>query len=1057
MAKFFIDRPIFAWVIALFILVLGGVSITQLPIAQYPPVAPPSIVVSTAYPGASAQTLEDAVLSVIEREMNGSPGLIYMESVAQADGTGSITLSFQPGTNPDLAQVDVQNRLGRATPRLPAAVTQQGVRVDKSRANFLLFAILSSENPAYDPIALGDYASRNVLPEIQRVAGVGQAQLFGTERAMRVWIDPAKLVGYNLSSADVTNAIRAQNAQVSSGTIGDLPNVKDQTTFATVVVKGQLSNVEQFNEIIVRANPDGSTVKIKDVARVELGAQAYATSARLNGEPSTGIGVQLAPTGNAMATAKAVRARLDELQKFFPQGVKYTIPYDSSRFVDISIKQVVETLIEAVVLVFLVMFLFLQNIRYTLIPTIVVPVTLLGTFSVLLALGFSINVLTMFGMVLVIGIVVDDAIVVVENVERIMSEEGLSPLAATRKAMGQISGAIIGITVVLVSVFVPLAFFAGAVGNIYRQFSAVMVTSILFSAFMALSLTPALCATLLKPVEAGHHHEKSGFFGWFNRVFSRTAKGYESFVARLLRRAARYLVIYAAIIAVVVLLVQRMPTSFLPAEDQGTMLVNVQLPPGATQNRTLDVMKQVEGFMLKQPEVQSMVSVLGFSFSGTGQNAALAFVTLKDWDEREGAEHQASAIAGRAFGALMGVKDAFIFPLSPPPIPELGTGSGFNFRLQDRGGLGHDALLAARNQLLGMASQSKVLTGVRPDGLEDAPQLQLDIDRQKANALGVPFDAINSAISTALGSVYVNDFPNAGRLQRVVVQADAPTRMQPDDLLRINAVNSKGQAVPLSAFATTKWITGPMQTIRYNGYPTMRITGEAAKGYSSGDAMDEMERLAAQLPAGFGFEWTGLSREEKLSGSTAIVLFAFSLMAVFLCLAALYESWSIPLAVILVVPLGVLGVLLGGTLFGMSNDVYFKVGLITIIGLSAKNAVLIIEFAKDLHAQGKGLIEATLEAAHLRFRPIIMTSLAFMLGVLPLALASGAGSAGQRAIGTGVLGGMVTATVLAVIFVPIFFVVVRGIFKGSERQRKKYAHEVDDGGTPAQPQGGSHE
>ncbi|ARN18551.1 efflux RND transporter permease subunit [Piscinibacter gummiphilus] len=1057
MAKFFIDRPIFAWVIALFILVLGGVSITQLPIAQYPPVAPPSIVVSTAYPGASAQTLEDAVLSVIEREMNGSPGLIYMESVAQADGTGSITLSFQPGTNPDLAQVDVQNRLGRATPRLPAAVTQQGVRVDKSRANFLLFAILSSENPAYDPIALGDYASRNVLPEIQRVAGVGQAQLFGTERAMRVWIDPAKLVGYSLSSADVTNAIRAQNAQVSSGTIGDLPNTKDQAIFATVVVKGQLSNVEQFNEIIVRANADGSTVKIKDVARVELGAQAYATSARLNGEPSTGIGVQLAPTGNAMATAKAVRARLDELQKYFPQGVKYTIPYDSSRFVDISIKQVVETLIEAVVLVFLVMYLFLQNIRYTLIPTIVVPVTLLGTFSVLLALGFSINVLTMFGMVLVIGIVVDDAIVVVENVERIMSEEGLSPLAATRKAMGQISGAIIGITVVLVSVFVPLAFFAGAVGNIYRQFSAVMVTSILFSAFMALSLTPALCATLLKPVEAGHHHEKTGFFGWFNRGFSRTAKGYESFIAKLLRKAARYLIIYAAIIGVVVLLIQRLPTSFLPQEDQGTMLVNVQLPPGATQNRTLDVMKQVEGYILKQPEVQSMVSVLGFSFSGTGQNAALAFITLKDWDERKGAEHQASAIAGRAFGALMGVKDAFIYPLSPPPIPELGTGSGFNFRLQDRGSLGHDALLAARNQLLGMASKSPVLTGVRPDGLEDAPQLQLDIDRQKANALGVPFDSINSAISTALGSIYVNDFPNAGRLQRVVVQADAPTRMQPDDLLRINAVNAKGQPVPLSAFATTKWITGPMQTIRYNGYPTMRITGEAAKGYSSGDAMTEMEKLAAQLPPGFGFEWTGLSREEKLSGSTAVVLFAFSLMAVFLCLAALYESWSIPLAVILVVPLGVLGVLLGGTLFGMSNDVYFKVGLITIIGLSAKNAVLIIEFAKDLHAQGKGLIEATLEAAHLRFRPIIMTSLAFMLGVLPLAIASGAGSAGQRAIGTGVLGGMVTATVLAVLFVPIFFVVVRSIFKGSERQRKKYAHEIDDGSAPALPQGGSHE
>ena len=1056
MAKFFIDRPIFAWVIALFVLVMGGVAITQLPIAQYPPVAPPSIVVSTAYPGASAQVLEDAVLSVIEREMNGSPGLIYMESVAQADGTGQITLSFEPGTSPELAQVDVQNRLGRATPRLPQAVTQQGVRVDRSRANFLLFAILSSDNPAIDPIALGDYASRNVLPEIQRIPGVGQAQLFGTERAMRVWIDPDKLVGFNLSSADVVAALRSQNAQVSSGTIGDLPNVPGQSIFATVVVKGQLNSVEQFNNVVVRANPDGSTVRIKDVARVELGAQGYATSARLNGKPSTGIGVQLAPTGNAMATAKAVRDRMDELQRYFPQGVKYNIPYDSSRFVDISIKQVVETLVEAVVLVFLVMFLFLQNFRYTIIPTIVVPITLMGTFAVLLALGFSINVLTMFGMVLVIGIVVDDAIVVVENVERIMSEEGLSPLAATRKAMGQISGAIIGVTVVLVSVFVPLAFFGGAVGNIYRQFSAVMVTSILFSAFMALSLTPALCATLLKPVEAGHHHEKTGFFGWFNRGFSRTAKGYERFVSRLLRRAARYLVIYAAIVGVVVLLISRMPTSFLPAEDQGTMLVNVQLPPGATQNRTLDVMKQVEGYMLKQPEVQSMVSVLGFSFAGTGQNAALAFVTLKDWDEREGPEHSAQGIAGRAFGALMGIKDAFIFPLSPPPIPELGSGSGFNFRLQDRGGNGHEALLGARNQLLGMASKSPVLTGVRPDGLEDAPQLQLDIDRDKASALGVPFESINSAISTALGSTYVNDFPNAGRLQRVVVQADAPARMQPDDLLRINALNNKGQPVPLSAFATTRWVTGPMQTIRYNGYPTMRITGEAARGYSSGDAMDEMERLAAQLPAGFAFEWTGQSREEKLSGSQAFILFGFSLLAVFLCLAALYESWSIPLAVILVVPLGVLGVLLGGTIGGMSNDVYFKVGLITIIGLSAKNAVLIIEFAKDLHAQGRDLVEATLEAAHLRFRPIIMTSLAFMLGVLPLVLASGAGSAGQRAIGTGVFGGMVSATLLAVFFVPIFFVVVRRIFKGSERQRKKYAHETDDGAPAAPAQGGTH-
>jgi multidrug efflux pump len=1029
MARFFIDRPIFAWVIALFILVMGGVAITQLPIAQYPTVAPPSIVVSTAYPGASAQTLEDAVISVIEREMNGSPGLIYMESVSQADGTGSITLSFQPGTNAELAQVDVQNRLARATPRLPAAVTQQGVRVDKARSNFLLFTILSSDNPAYTPVLLGDYASRNVLPELQRVPGVGQAQLFGTERAMRIWIDPAKLVGYNLSANDVTAAIRAQNAQVSSGTIGDLPNEPGQGIFATVVMNGQLSNTDQFGNIVLRANADGSTVRLKDVARIELGAQSYGTRARLNGNPSTGIGVQLSPTGNALATATAVKQRMEELSKFFPKDVKYAIPYDSSRFVDISIRQVVETLFEAIVLVFLVMFLFLQNFRYTIIPTIVVPVALLGTFSVLLALGFSINVLTMFGMVLVIGIVVDDAIVVVENVERIMSEEGLPPLQATRKAMGQISGAIVGVTVVLVSVFVPLAFFSGSVGNIYRQFSAVMVSSIVFSAFLALSLTPALCATLLKPVEAGHHHAKGGFFGWFNRGFSRTAKGYEGIVARILRRAARYLVIYAAIIAAVVLMFVRMPTSFLPAEDQGYLIVNVQLPPGATQNRTLEVMKQVEGYMLKQPGVQSMVSVLGFSFAGTGQNAALAFVPLKPWDERTGPGDSAQAIAGKAFGALMGVKDAFIFPLSPPPIPELGSASGFSFRLQDRGSAGHEALLAARNQMLGMARQSKLLANVRPEGLEDAPQLQLDIDRDKANALGVGFEAINTAVSTALGSAYVNDFPNAGRLQRVVVQADAPARMQPEDLLRINVPNSRGQSVPLSAFATTKWITGPMQTVRYNGYPTMRISGEAAPGYSSGAAIAEMERFANTLPAGFAYEWTGLSREEKLSGAQAFILLGFSLLAVFLALAALYESWSIPLAVILVVPLGVLGVLLGGLLGGLANDVYFKVGLITIIGLSAKNAVLIIEFAKDLQAHGKSATEAVLEAAHLRFRPILMTSLAFILGVLPLVLATGAGSAGQRAIGTGVMGGMITATLFAVFFVPVFFVVVRRFFK----------------------------
>ncbi|SDZ81607.1 MULTISPECIES: efflux RND transporter permease subunit [Acidovorax] len=1047
MAKFFIDRPIFAWVIALFIMVLGAVSITRLPVSQYPSVAPPSIVVTAAYPGASAQTLEDSVLAVIEREMNGAPGLAYMEAVSQANGTGTLTLSFEPGTNPDLAQVEVQNRLSRATPRLPAVVTQQGVRVDKSRSNFLLFTMLSSSDPKFDVNALSDYAARNVVPELQRVPGIGQVQLFGAERAMRVWVDPAKLQGYNLSAADVASAIQAQNAQVSAGSLGELPNLSGQSISATVVVPGQISSTKEFGDIVLRANADGSTVRLKDVARIELGAQSYATTARLNGKPATGMGLQLSPSGNALAAATAVKTRMAELEKYFPPGVSWTIPYDSSDFVKISIKQVAQTLLEAIALVFLVMFLFLQNFRYTVIPTIVVPVALLGTFGALLAMGFSINVLTMFGMVLVIGIVVDDAIVVVENVERIMNEEGLPPLEATRKAMGQISGAIIGITVVLISVFLPLAFFAGSVGNIYRQFSAVMGVSIAFSAFMALSLTPALCATLLKPVEAGHGHSKTGFFGWFNRSFARGAKGYEGWVAKLLRRGGRMMVIYVALIAAVGVLYMRLPTSFLPNEDQGNLLVNIQLPPGATLERTQAVVEKVEGFMLQQPEVRNIVAVLGFSFSGQGQNAGLSFVTLKDWSERTGAAHTAEAIAGRAMGALSGVRDAFIFALSPPPIPELGVSSGFTFRLQDRGSNGHDALVAARNQMLGMASKSKVLAGVRPDGLEDAPQLQVDIDRDKASAQGVGFAAINNAISTALGSAYINDFPNAGRLQRVVVQAEAEARMQPEDILQLTALNSQGKAVPLSSFATTRWVSGAMQTVRYNGYPAMRIAGGAAPGYSTGEAMAEMERMAAQLPAGFGFEWTGQSREEKLAGSQAIVLYGFAILAVFLCLAALYESWSIPLSVILVVPLGVLGVLLGISLRGMTNDVYFQVGLITIIGLSAKNAILIIEFAKDLQAQGKGVIESALAAAHLRFRPIVMTSLAFILGVVPLAIASGASSASQRAIGTGVISGMVVGTFLAVFFVPIFFVVVRSLFKGSQRQRQFDAQHSHQAGT----------
>lgn len=1034
MAKFFIDRPVFAWVIALFILLFGALSINQLPVAQYPTIAPPSIVVTANYPGATAQTLDNSVTSLIEQEMNGADGLKYIESQSQANGVATITVTFEAGTNPDLAAVDVQNRLKRVEARLPQAVTQQGVQVAKARSNILLFATLSSTDGRLDPVALGDYLSRNVLNEIKRLPGVGQAQLFGTERAMRIWINPEKLVGYKLTTSDITTAVRNQNAQVSSGSLGDLPSPDGQQYSAPVVVTGQLGSPQEFGRVVLRANPDGSVVHLADVARIEIGGQNYGLSARLNGKPTSAIAVQLSPTGNALGTARAVRAKMDELSRFFPAGVQYDIPYDTSKFVQISIEEVVKTLIEAVVLVFLVMYLFLQNIRYTLIPTIVVPVALMGTFGAMALFGFSINVLTMFGMVLAIGILVDDAIVVVENVERIMSEEGLSPRLATRKAMSQITGAIIGITLVLIAVFLPMALFGGAVGAIYRQFSLAMVSAMSFSALMALTLTPALCATILKPVEAGHHHAKNGFFGWFNRGFARTATGYQGLIGGMLSKTLRYLLIYGAILVVVGLLYVRLPSSFLPNEDQGYIITNVQLPAGASTERTRRVLQQVEAYYLKQHAVARTVAVAGFSFSGNGQNAGLVFVPLIDWKDRPASE-SASAVAGSAMKALSGIKDAIVFPITPPPIRELGNGTGFTFRLQDRGGLGHDALLAARNQLLGLAGKSKVLTGVRPEGLEDAPQLQLDIDRDKANALGVSFADINTTLSTALGSSYINDFPNQGRQQRVILQADAPQRLQPDDLLRLHARSANGTMVPLASFVNSHWIVGPVQLGRYNGYPSVNISGDAARGRSTGEALAEMEKLVTQLPPGFGYEWTGQSLEEKASGSQAPALFALSLLAVFLVLAALYESTTIPVAVLLVVPLGILGALLGASLRGLPNDVYFKVGLIAIIGLSAKNAILIIEFAKDLQAEGMGLIEATLEAVHLRFRPIIMTSLAFILGVLPLVLATGAGSAAQRAIGTGVMGGMITATLLAVFLVPIFFVVIRNIFKGSERQK----------------------
>ncbi|MBD9649613.1 multidrug efflux RND transporter permease subunit [Ensifer sp. PDNC004] len=1046
MPSFFIDRPIFAWVVAIFIMLAGIIAIPLLPVSQYPDVAPPQISINTSYPGASSQDTYQSVTRLIENELNGVEGLLYFESTSSASGSVEISATFAPGTDPGQAAVDIQNRVRRVEPRLPDSVKRQGVQVDEAGSGFLMIVALTSTDGQMDAIALGDYLSRNVLNEVQRVPGVGRAQLFATERSMRIWLDPDKMLGLNLTAADVTNAIQAQNAQIASGSIGAQPNPITQQISAPVVVKGQLSSAEEFGAIVLRANPDGSSVRLRDVARVEIGGESYAFSTRLNGKPSAAIAVQLSPSGNAMSTSAAIKERMDELSKFFPQGLEYSVPYDTSPFVAVSIEKVLKTLLEAVALVFVVMFLFLQNIRYTIIPTLVVPVALLGTCAVMLAMGFSINVLTMFGMVLAIGILVDDAIIVVENVERIMSEEGLTPKDATRKAMKQITGAVIGITLVLASVFIPMAFFPGAVGVIYRQFSLTMVVSILFSALLALSLTPALCASFLKQVPKGHHHAKRGFFGWFNRSFDKTSHGYSGIVKRLVHRTGRYMIIYVAVLAGLGWLFMKLPSSFLPDEDQGFVIVMMQLPSEATGNRTTEVVEQAENIFGKEPAVERIIAINGFSFFGTGQNAALAFVTLKDWSERD-ADNAAQSIAMRATMAMSQIKDAISFALSPPAIQGLGTTGGFSFRLQDRGGLGEAALSQARDQLLGLAAESKIVTGVRFEGMPDAAQVSVTIDREKANTFGVTFADINSTISTNLGSSYVNDFPNAGRMQRVTVQADEGQRMQTTDLLNLNVRNANGGMVPLSAFATVEWVKASTQTIGYNGYPSVRISGEAAHGYSSGDAIAEMQRLAGELPAGFGYEWTGQSLQEIQSGTQAPLLIALSCLLVFLCLAALYESWSIPVAVIMVVPLGVIGSVLAVMMRDMPNDVYFKVGLIAIIGLSAKNAILIIEFAKELREQGKSLIDATLEAAHLRFRPILMTSLAFTLGVLPLAIATGASSGSQRAIGTGVMGGMISATVLAIFFVPVFFVFVTKLFS---RKKVENTPTAAENPTPAE-------
>ena len=1030
MSKFFIDRPVFAWVVSLLIILMGCLAILRLPVAQYPRIAPPSISVTSNYAGASSETLQDTVTSIIEQQLNGIDNLLYMSATSDATGISVITLYFQPGTDPDMAQVQVQNKVQLATPSLPVVVQQAGIVVAKATRNFMLICSFSTEDGSLDELALGNYVASRVLDPIRRVTGVGEANMFGSEYAMRIWLDPVKLNSFGLMAGDVANAIAAQNTQVPMGQVGGRPAIQGQELNVIMQGRATMRTVEEFQKILLHVNPDGSRVFLRDVARIGLGGQDYGTQSRVNAHPAASIAVKLASSANALDTAEAVRKRIVDLSKNFPPGMRVDYPLDTTTFVKISIEEVVKTLVEAMILVFLVMYLFLQNIRATFIPTIVVPIALLGTFGMMAAFGFIINTLTMFAMVLAIGILVDDAIVVIENVERIMSEEGLSPRAATRKAMGQITGALIGITLVLTAVFIPMAFFGGSVGVIYRQFSFTLIVSMLFSVFLAMSLTPALCAALLLPVEKGHHHEKTGFFGWFNRSFLKSTTRYQSLIERILKHPVAAMTLFLLIVLSVGWLYVRLPSSFLPEEDQGYFLTNIMLPVGATQERSLAVIKKVEKYYMAQPEIQDVLTVVGFSFNGRGQNSALAFVRLKDWKERAGATHSVQSVIKRAFGTFMAtIKDANVIPFNPPAINELGNSTGFDMQLQDVASLGHDKLMEARNKILALAAQNPSIAGIRAQCLEDAAQIKITVDEDKATALGVALGDINVALSTSFGSTYINNFVDGPRVQRVISQLDAPFRMSPDDIGKVFVRNIKGAMVPASAFASWSWIYGSPQLQRYNGIPSIDMVGSAPPGKSTGEAMAAMEKIMSQMPKGIGYEWTGQSYEERLTGSQAPALYALSVLIVFLCLAALYESWSIPLAVILVVPLGIIGALLAVTLRGLPNDVYFKVGLLAVVGLSTKNAILIIEFAIELMEQGKGLIDATLTAVHLRLRPILMTSFAFILGVLPLAISHGAGSGSQNAIGTGVIGGMLTATFLAIFLVPIFFVVVMRLFR----------------------------
>ena len=1041
MAQFFIDRPIFAWVIGILVMLAGALSIFGLPVSQYPAIAPPTISVYASYPGASAKTLEDTVTQVIEQRMNGLDNLRYMASQSDSSGNAQVTLTFDAGTNPDIAQVQVQNKLQLAVPQLPQEVQRQGVRVAKSVSNYLLIIGLVSEDGSMSRNDISDYAFTSLQDQISRVSGVGEVNTFGSQYAMRIWLDPSRLDKYRLTPLDVSSAVQAQNAQVSAGQLGGLPAVDGQRLTATITAQTRLQTPEQFRAILLRVSPDGARVRLGDVARVELAGETSEIETYINGRPSSGIGVRLAAGANALRTAGAVKERMAELARFFPPGLKATYPVDTTPFVRLSIEEVVKTLLEAVALVFLVMFLFLQNFRATLIPTIAVPVVLLGTFGVLAAFGYSINTLTMFGLVLAIGLLVDDAIVVVENVERVMSQEGLPPKSATRKSMQQITGALVGIALVLAAVFVPMAFFGGSVGVIYRQFSITIVSSMALSVLVALTLTPALCATILKPVEKGHGLAKGGFFGWFNRSYDRGAGRYQKVVEFLVRRRVRGMIGYAVLVALLAGLFTRLPTGFLPQEDQGLMYAQLILPPGSTMEQTKKVLARISDHLLAQEKdaIESVMSIAGFNFGSRGQNAGVAFVRLRPWDERRSPRLRADVVAARVQRAFAGLKEANLFVFTPPAVTELGSASGFELQLEDRGGLGHAALLAARNQLLDLARKDPRLTKVRPSGLEDTPEFNVDVDQQKAVAQGVSLADVNQTLASTWGVAYVNDFMDKGRAKRVYMQADAPYRMNPEDLDRWYVRNKAGDMVPFSAIATSHWSYASPKLERFNGIPSVAIQGEPAPGRSSGEAMAAMEASVARLPAGIGFEWSGLSYEERLSGAGEGPLYAISLLVVFLCLAALYESWSIPASVMLVVPLGVLGAVVAMLVRGLTNDVFFQVGLLTTVGLSAKNAILIVEFAKELHERGRTVVEAALEAARLRLRPILMTSLAFILGVLPLALAHGAGAGGQIAIGTAVIGGMTSATILAILFVPLFFVLVAGRVRPPEGR-----HEPND-------------